>query len=290
LTTSDSGSGNFGLRSKVTHTNKDNRLFRSAADEFSEQQKKAQRFSTGSKHLDHLLGGGLETGHIIQFYGCTSGKTHLCHLLCAVSVPEFNVIYIDTEGGFRGEKIESITKARRLDSTVVLHGIQVAQPKDIEEQERCIEAACSAVATIDSKIKLLIVDSMTFHYRGKYPGRSGLSERAHRLNVYMHMLHKTARSNKCVVVITNQSTSDPRHREEPAQPLGGKVISNTSAYIIRLERRRFSNIIATLVKAPLMGARSYGPLDHDLKIVESGFEDLRRYYPDGECDLWDLYD
>ncbi len=284
MTTSDSGSGNFGLRSKVTHTNKE--LFRSAADEFSEQQKKAQRFSTGSKHLDHLLGGGLETGHIIQFYGSVSGKTHLCHLLCAVSVPVFNAIYIDTEGGFRVEKIESIAKARRLDSTVVLHGIQVAQPQDIEEQEKCIEAACSAVATIDSKIKLLIVDSMTFHYRGKYPGRRGLSERAHRLNVYMHMLHKTARSNKCVVVITNQSTSDPRHGEEPAhQPLGGKVISNTCPYIICLEHRRFSNIIATLVKAPLMGARSHGPLDHDLKIVESGFEDLRRYYPDGKCDL-----
>lgn len=291
MTTSEAGSGNFVVRREVSRTNKHNGLFRSAADEFSEQQRKAQHFSTGSEHLDHLLSGGLEIGSITQFYGANSGKTHLCHLFCVCMPFPFQTLYIDTEGAFRSKKIEAMAKARRLDSTMVLRGIQVAQPKDIEEQEKCIEAATSAVATSNSKIRLLILDSMTFHYRARYPGRSGLSERAHRLNVYTHILHNAARANKCAVVITNQSTSNPRSGEEPVhQPFGGKVISNTSTYIIHLEQKKFSNTLATLVKSPLSGAGSLRPLDHILNIVENGFEDVRRYYPDGQSDPRDLYD
>merc|ERR1712124_79861 len=39
--------------------------------------------STGSKDLDELLGGGIETGSITELYGeFRTGKTQLCHTLC----------------------------------------------------------------------------------------------------------------------------------------------------------------------------------------------------------------
>ena len=73
-------------------------------DEFTHQQGK-ERLSTGSKNLDDLLSGGLETGAITQFYGASNtGKTHLCHLLCVVLPSPYQAIYIDTEGCFREEK------------------------------------------------------------------------------------------------------------------------------------------------------------------------------------------
>jgi DNA repair protein RadA len=88
-----------------------NNVFKSD-DEFTHQQGK-QRLSTGSKNLDDLLSGDLETGAITQFYGASNtGKTHLCHLLCVVLPSSYQAIYIDTEGGFREEKIESIATAR----------------------------------------------------------------------------------------------------------------------------------------------------------------------------------
>ncbi|CAB1117854.1 unnamed protein product [Ectocarpus sp. CCAP 1310/34] len=41
---------------------------------------------TGSKQLDALLGGGIETGSITEFFGeFRSGKTQLCHTLCVTS-------------------------------------------------------------------------------------------------------------------------------------------------------------------------------------------------------------
>ena len=135
--------------------------FRSAADlEFSgQQQRRKERFPTGSKHLDDLLSGGLETGAITQFYGSpNSGKTHLCHLLCVVLPSQYQAIYIDTEGTFRKGKVESIVQARGLDSKSILQNIQVAQPKNTKQQESCIEEACSTLETTNSKINFRFND------------------------------------------------------------------------------------------------------------------------------------
>jgi DNA repair protein RadA len=140
-----------------------NNVFKSD-DEFTHKQGK-ERLSTGSKNLDDLLSGGLETGAITQFYGASNtGKTHLCHLLCVVLPSSYQAIYIDNEGGFREERIQSIATARGLDWTNILSSIKVLQPKDSKQQESYIEDACSIVkSSFNSKVKLLIVDSMVFH-------------------------------------------------------------------------------------------------------------------------------
>jgi DNA repair protein RadA len=160
--------------------------------------------------------------------------------------------------------------SRGLDPTNILQNIQVAQPKDSKQQESCIEEACTAVRSTNSKIKLLIVDSMMFHYKGEYSGRSGLSERAHRLNIYMYKLRNLAQRNNIAVVITNHMTVNPDAFEYGnPQPFGGNLVSHTSTYIIRLERRKRDSIEATLIKSPLRGY-----VWHPLSIAESGFYDL----------------
>lgn len=41
-----------------------------------------QQLTTGSKELDKLLGGGIETGSITEIFGeFRTGKTQLCHTL-----------------------------------------------------------------------------------------------------------------------------------------------------------------------------------------------------------------
>ena len=168
---------------KASHSNN---VFKSDG-KFTHQQGK-ERLSTGSKNLDDLLSGGIETGAITQFYGASNtGKTHLCHLLCVVLPSSYQTIYIDTEGSFREERIQSIATARGSDWTNILPNIQVLQPKDSKQQESHIEDACSIVKSFNSRVKLLIVDSMIFHYISEYPGRSDLSKRAHKSQyLYAH--------------------------------------------------------------------------------------------------------
>jgi DNA repair protein RadA len=161
-------------QNKASHSNN---VFKSD-DDFTHQQGK-KRLSTGSKNLDDLLSGGLETGAITQFYGASNtGKTHLCHLLSVALPSPYQAIYIDTEGGFREERIQSIATARGLDHTNILSNIKVLQPKDSKQQESDIKDACSIVKSSSNskKIKLLIVDSMMFHYIAECPGRSDLSK------------------------------------------------------------------------------------------------------------------
>lgn len=228
--------------------------------------KSSDRVSTGSECIDDLLSGGLERGGITQIYGapCT-GKTHLCHLLSVVLPPPYQTVYIDTEISFRNERIESIANARELDCRNIIPRIQIAQPRNSKQQELVIEEVCSSVRS-DPKVKLLIVDSFTSHYRSDYPVRSQLAERASRLNKYLNMLSTLAQTNNVAVVITNQSASYQHTEFEDPKPFGGNIVSSISRYMIRLECRRRSGIEAVLVKSPLQGYK----ICH-LTIVEGGF-------------------
>lgn len=89
------------------------------------------KISTGSKSLDGLLGGGVETGVITEFFGeHGTYKTQIAHQL-SVNVQldlekgglEGEALYIDTEGKFRPERINQMASALNLDIKKVLRNI-----------------------------------------------------------------------------------------------------------------------------------------------------------------------
>ena len=88
-----------------------------------EKRKKMRRITTGSKNLDDLFGGGLETGALTELFGeYRTGKTQIAHQLC-VNVQleedggglEGGALYIDSEGTFRPERIIQMAEFRGLD-------------------------------------------------------------------------------------------------------------------------------------------------------------------------------
>ncbi|HDO19326.1 MAG TPA: DNA repair and recombination protein RadA, partial [Thermoplasmatales archaeon] len=92
-------------------------------DVIFERRAKLGHLTTGSKALDQLLGGGLETQSITEFFGeFGSGKTQIAHQLCVnVQLPEEkgglegHAFYIDTENTFRPERITQMATALGLD-------------------------------------------------------------------------------------------------------------------------------------------------------------------------------
>jgi RecA/RadA recombinase len=56
----------------------------------------------------------------------------------ALPTSEHKAIYIDTEGTFRPERIESVARARGLDHVKILKNTQVAKPSDSAQQESYI--------------------------------------------------------------------------------------------------------------------------------------------------------
>jgi DNA repair protein RadA len=135
-----------------------------------------------------------------------------------------------------------------LDHANVLQNIQVAKPLDSAQQEHYIEAACSIS---NSKIKLLIVDSMTSHYRVDYAGRSKLPQKQQKLNKYMHMLLRKAQTNKVAVVVTNQMHSNPDGVfGEKSMPVGGQVMLYASTHVVHMRRLKLNNHVAELDISP----------------------------------------
>ncbi len=83
------------------------------ATEYHRQRQEIIHLTTGSKELDKLLAGGIETGSITELFGeFRTGKTQLCHTLCVTCQlkleqggGEGRALYIDTEGTFRPKRL-----------------------------------------------------------------------------------------------------------------------------------------------------------------------------------------
>ncbi len=225
------------------------------ANEIYEKRKLEYRISTGSKNLDELLDGGIETRAITELYGeYGTGKTQICHTLCVTvqqSKAEDNIsraLYIDTENTFRPERIASIASARKIDPRVALENVIVAKAYNSSHQEVIIQESPNVINL--HNIKIMIVDSIVSHYRAEFLGRSVLSERQQRINRLLHILLRIAETCKIAVVITNQIQASPDAIfGDPNKATGGNVMAHTSTYRLYLKKAG-KNRIARMVDSP----------------------------------------
>lgn len=222
-------------------------------------RKKVLRISTGSRNFDELLFGGIETHAITEFYGSSgTGKTQLCHTL-SVIVQEHQrkgglngkILYIDTDKTFRPERIVSIAHARGLDSTSILNNIVYVKVLSSYHQDSILKLIPSQLDK-DTKIGLLIIDSVIRHYRTKFQGPELLPERQQKLYQFMHTLSSIAQRYGIAVVVRNQINFSNSYKAEPA---GGHPMAHESTYRISLRRLQKNNnnknkIVAKIVNSP----------------------------------------
>ncbi|MFH0834775.1 MAG: DNA repair and recombination protein RadA [Candidatus Micrarchaeota archaeon] len=222
-----------------------------------EQRLKIEKITTGSEELDKLIGGGIETQAITEAFGkFGSGKSQLGFQLCVTAqLPreqgglEGSVLFIDTEGTFRPERISQMAEARDLDPAKILSNIHVAQAMNSDHQMFLTEKAENLIR--EKKIRIIIVDSLTATFRSDYLGREMLNERQHKLNKHIHLLLKYARNNNLAVYVTNQVMDNPGMMfGDPTTPIGGHVLAHTSTYRLYLRRSKEDRRIAKLVDSP----------------------------------------
>lgn len=227
-----------------------------SASELLTKRKNISRLSTGSANLDELLAGGIETWAMTEFYGeFGSGKTQICHTLCAmVQLPtdqgglDGGAVYIDTEGTFRPERLAQIAEARGMDPEAVLSKVMVARAYNSAHQELIAKDLGRIIEK--NKIKLVIVDSAVAHYRAEFLGRGTLAERQQRLNRFMHQLLRTAEIYNIAIILTNQVQSAPdSFFGDPTRATGGHVVAHTSTYRVYL-RKAGKNRIARMIDSP----------------------------------------
>jgi len=217
--------------------------------------------SSGSKELDELLGGGIETGCITELYGeFRTGKTQLCHTLCVTcQLPsdqgggEGKAIYIDTEGCFRPERLADIADRFGLNAEDVLDNVAVARAHNSEHQMQLLTQASALMA--ENRYCLVIVDSATALFRTDYQGRGELADRQQNLAQFLRQLSRIANEYGVAVVITNQVVSSPDtsvFAKDPIKPIGGNIIAHASTVRLKLRKGRGETRICKVMDSPTL--------------------------------------
>lgn len=212
------------------------------------------KIKTPSENLNNLLGGGFETGAIVECFGeFGSGKTQIAHSLavqCQKQDPTAFAVFIDTENTFRPERIIELAKGAGLEPEKVLGNIKVARAYNSDHQMLLAEKISDLIKQ-GLNVKVVIVDSLTAHFRAEFIGRGTLAERQQKLNKHMHELLKVADTNNILVYVTNQVMSRPDvFFGDPTAAIGGHVVAHASTFRIYLRKGKKGSRVAKLVDSP----------------------------------------
>ena len=227
--------------------------------DFSEARKQVLNIGTGSKNLNELLGGrGIETKAITEAFGAYgSGKTQLgltlavrCQLPKEMGGAEGKSVFIDTEGTFRPERIRQIANGLGLNPEEVLKNIFVARAFNSDHQILLIDKV-SEMINNGEPIKLVIIDSLTAHFRAEFSGRGQLADRQQKLNNYLHNLMKMGEQHNLAIYVTNQVMANPAMMfGDPTTAIGGNIVGHASTYRIYLRRGKKGSRVAKLIDSP----------------------------------------
>lgn len=229
--------------------------------EVKKERLTTRKITTGSRNLDDLLGGGIETRTLTEFFGeFGTGKTQICHQLAVnVQLPvekgglyenrPVKAVYIDTEGTFRWERIENMAKRWGLDPDTVMENILYIRAINSDHQMAIVDELFDVVPK--ENVKLVIVDSVTSHFRAEYPGRENLAARQQKLNRHLHQLSRLAEIYDVAVIVTNQVMARPDvFYGDPTQPVGGHVLYHAPGVRVQLRKSRGNKRIARVIDAP----------------------------------------
>ena len=220
------------------------------------------KLTTGATSFDELLGGGLETQAMTEFYGeFGSGKTQIAHQLAVnVQLPlekgglNGSVIMVDTENTFRPERIKDMVVAAELDYADVLKNIHVARAYNSNHQILLVEKAgelANELKNTEKPVRLIIVDSATAHFRSEYVGRGTLANRQQKINKHLKNALRYADNNNAMAMITNKiMVRTDAFFSDHTRHIGGHIVGHTATFRIYLRKSKGEKRIAKLVDSP----------------------------------------
>jgi len=220
------------------------------------------QITTGSKELDKLLNGGIETGSITEMFGeFRTGKSQLCHTMavtCQLPIDmggaEGKCLYIDTEGTFRPERLLAVAERYGLSGNDVLDNVATARAYNTDHQTQLLIQASAMMA--ESRYALIVIDSATALYRTDYSGRGELSARQMHLARFLRMLLRLADEFGVAVMVTNQVVAQvdgaAMFSADPKKPIGGNIMAHASTTRLYLRKGRGEQRICKIYDSPCL--------------------------------------
>jgi len=154
--------------------------------------------STGLKKIDDFLSGGIPNGVIVDIFGGNgTGKTQLLLQLSINSIKNGGkVLFLDTTGGFRPERILEIQKKSNSNLNL-LNNIMVSRITNTSEQINSIKNFK------ENNFSLIIIDNITDLFSYEYKNNQSIFKKNSLFMKYMRELSLYAVTHKVPIVVTN---------------------------------------------------------------------------------------
>lgn len=154
--------------------------------------------STGLKKLDEFFSGGIPNGIVVDIFGGNStGKTQLALQLTKNSIKNGgNVLFFDTTGGFRPERILQIKNNYENPENFLKH-ITVSRITNTFEQIKSLENLQT------QSFSLIVIDNVTDLFSFEYKKIESMYEKNSLFMKYLHKLSQHAIKNQIPVILTN---------------------------------------------------------------------------------------
>ncbi|EPY52543.1 recombinase Rhp51 [Schizosaccharomyces cryophilus OY26] len=222
------------------------------ATEYHIRRSELITITSGSKQLDTLLQGGVETGSITELFG--EFRTAVtCQLPIDMGGGEGKCLYIDTEGTFRPVRLLAVADRYGLNGEEVLDNVAYARAYNADHQLELLQQAANMMS--ESRFSLLVIDSCTALYRTDFSGRGELSARQMHLARFMRTLQRLADEYGIAVVITNQVVAQVdgiSFNPDPKKPIGGNILAHSSTTRLSLRKGRGEQRICKIYDSPCL--------------------------------------
>ena len=177
------------------------------------------------------------------------------------------VFYIDTEDTFRPERIAQMAEAIGMDPEEALERIHVARAYNSAHQMLLVDEIKRMSKSIE--VKLIIVDSLTSHFRAEYVGRGMLAPRQQKLNRHLKELKQLSDVHNALVLVTNQVMSNPGTMwGDPTKAIGGHIVGHASTFRLYLRKSKGGRRVARLIDSPNLPEG-----DAVISVVSEGIRD-----------------
>jgi DNA repair protein RadA len=210
-------------------------------------------FSTGSPSFDRLLGGGVREGKVVEFFGrSNSGKSQVAMQTALYSAYEgAKVLFVDTEGSFRPERMEAMAESRGWNAAAILDRVVYVRTDSSSEQMETVRRMGKRETT--AGCRLVVIDTLTRNFTTELPGRSNMASRQGALNIHLSEMCRDAYIGGRAYVLTNRVTFGQPHDVS----IGGRTVEQLVDSTVRLEREG-GRIKATLIPGGGVASADFG--------------------------------
>jgi len=187
--------------------------------------------STGSPAFDKLLGGGLREGRMVEFFGrSNSGKTQLAmQTVLFAAKAGARSLYVDTEGGFRPERIQEMAETRGWKADLLDRIIYVRCDSSSAQMETVRDMGTREATR---SCRVVVVDTLTRNFTIDMPGLANIQSRQAALDVHLSEMARDAYINARAYLLTNRVTFGTVHEVR----IGGQTVEQLVDASVRLER------------------------------------------------------